>query len=616
MIKAVLKSSKSIGQKWANEMHISSVHHGISGQYREALWLELFRGLVPRKYALAQGVILIDSQGNQSKEVDLAIYDEQYIPYVFRHNSICYIPIEAVAAVVQSKSNNLIKEELRDWVDSIQKLKTNRCGIARTEGGCKSGFDSEVQTGTRPLRVLAFTKRYQSSHHWYFSDWKEYFDVFLYQVSKETPHLNIYIPNEQRTLAQWGFLLNCTESSDPPSEAGRVIRIKKECVSRYQRANHFTTRKGRQDINDILLPNAAEDEDQEHYHINLDLSGLKLEKSPNSWLTLNLQFNQLLMLRNNPMFFPHYAYARKFREEASVLKMNPKPQTDERKKNLNAYPIILQNYTFLNEKLAAETKAAFCHDLDAVRDLWRSFLRNIIPMKFSIDKNVVIIDSAGNQSEELDLVVYDEQYIPYVFQFHSIKHVPIEAVSVVVKLHDQEMDRLKTPEQWEEFEISLNKLQTSPIGIARFATSYTTGLSNSTQHATRPIRLFISTANLEIDQPLEQQVSGMFDFLLYLKPGENGVERFELKVPNEHVSLEKWAENLNSAKAEIKKYEELEKELKGIPLTLFGLRIEDNSLLTLNFQLNQLLMLINNPMLFPHYAYARQFRQAEREESL
>ena len=34
---------------------------------------------------------------------------------------------------------------------------------------------------------------------------------------------------------------------------------------------------------------------------------------------------------------------------------------------------------------------------------------------------------------------------------------------------------------------------------------------------------------------------------------------------------------------------------------------EKVNLLTLNLQLNQLLMLINNPMLFPHIAYAEMF---------
>lgn len=42
--------------------------------------------------------------------------------------------------------------------------------------------------------------------------------------------------------------------------------------------------------------------------------------------------------------------------------------------------------------------------------------------------------------------------------------------------------------------------------------------------------------------------------------------------------------------------------------TLADLRVQGNDLLSLNLQLNQLLMLMNNPMLFPHFAYAKLFR--------
>lgn len=40
---------------------------------------------------------------------------------------------------------------------------------------------------------------------------------------------------------------------------------------------------------------------------------------------------------------------------------------------------------------------------------------------------------------------------------------------------------------------------------------------------------------------------------------------------------------------------------------------EDISLLSFNFMLNQLLMLINNPMFFPHRAYVKLFNKKVRE---
>jgi hypothetical protein len=47
----------------------------------------------------------------------------------------------------------------------------------------------------------------------------------------------------------------------------------------------------------------------------------------------------------------------------------------------------------------------------------------------------------------------------------------------------------------------------------------------------------------------------------------------------------------------------------GLANTLADLKVHGNPLLSLNLQLNQLLMLINNPMLFPHLSYARAFNE-------
>ena len=622
-IKKVLKSSELINRKWAKEMHIASVHHGISGHYREAMWMELFRGIVPRKYALAQGVILIDSYGSCSKEVDLAIYDEQYIPYVFRHNSICYIPIEAVAAAIQCKSTQLNVGKLKKWVASIrglktdrnQGLKTNRSGIARFESKYFSGYDNYIQTGTRPLIILACNRIYRSdkSMNTKLSSLEDLFDIILYQKSGEALSIQAHIRNMNWILGEWGTSLNCKDpdeieseekESQTSKERKKVIQIGKEDVERYL-SSCADKKQSREELRSILLKH----DDLEQGEIKLTLSDLELNRREHSWLSLNLQINQLLMLRNNPMLFPHYAYARKFREIAGGSHMEN--NTPESKNQIRAYANILHNYSYLNKKLAIETRNALCHSRDAARDLWLSFLRNIIPMKFSIDKNVIIMDSKGKQSEELDLVVYDEQYIPYVFQYHSVKYVPIEAVSVVVKLHHQDGGQSRATEDWDHWFDSIN-LNPCPYGIARFATNYKTGIANPTQLATRPIRVFISTANIEGRQPLEDKISGIFDFLLYLKPGADGTERFELNVPKELDHLEQWAEKLNGVNVKDKWSPKINKD--G-PLTLSGLQIDGNPLLTLNFQLNQLLMLINNPMLFPHYAYAKLFQDIEREES-
>jgi len=59
------------------------VKHGTTlGSSREYIWKSLFERIVPKKFNIDRSVFIIDSYGNISKEVDLAIYDEQYTPYI------------------------------------------------------------------------------------------------------------------------------------------------------------------------------------------------------------------------------------------------------------------------------------------------------------------------------------------------------------------------------------------------------------------------------------------------------------------------------------------------------------------------------------------------------
>lgn len=54
-------------------------------------------------------------QWEGSREVDLAIFDEQYTQYIFRYENMKYIPIEVVVVMVQYKSKGLKAASLADW---------------------------------------------------------------------------------------------------------------------------------------------------------------------------------------------------------------------------------------------------------------------------------------------------------------------------------------------------------------------------------------------------------------------------------------------------------------------------------------------------------------------
>lgn len=86
------------------------IHGGTVGSQREDVWKQLFEMIVPKKFVIEESIFIIDSSWNNkksrsekqigiSKEVDLAIIDENYTPYIFRYGKLKFVPIEAVAVV-------------------------------------------------------------------------------------------------------------------------------------------------------------------------------------------------------------------------------------------------------------------------------------------------------------------------------------------------------------------------------------------------------------------------------------------------------------------------------------------------------------------------------------
>lgn len=164
-----------------------------AGTYREEIWADFFRRIVPKKFNIARSVFIIDSNENISKEVDIAIYDEQYTPYIFNYGLIKFIPIEAVAAVVQCKSTSLTKNILLNWTDSIDKLNTSRDSIVRLATNIHIGKESicnAIQTATKPIKILCHIPTDETCND--DTNGREYFDIVIeaYQNSKSSKEQN------------------------------------------------------------------------------------------------------------------------------------------------------------------------------------------------------------------------------------------------------------------------------------------------------------------------------------------------------------------------------------------------------------------------------------------
>lgn len=287
---------------------------------------------------------------------------------------------------------------------------------------------------------------------------------------------------------------------------------------------------------------------------------------------------------------------------------------------------IINNYD-IEEQLVVEQLNFVNHHgptLGTFREeIWQDLFAKIIPKKFSIERSVFLIDSKGRTSSEVDLAIFDEMYTPYIFRKGKIKYIPIEAVAVAIQCKSTGFDGIS---DWAN---SIKKLKTCNKSIARMATNICIE-SAKTQLATRPIIILCSIAN---PSKLSSSTTNDFDFFVYMGDPKSGEHGIKVDVPNGKYSLFDWYNELNNysiskekaltddnSSANVKQQDKKEKEEKHLKSrTLNNYQINSNnyntSLLTLNFQLNQLLMLINNPMLFPHQAYVEMFNKISKEKT-
>lgn len=77
-------------------------HPGAKGDGSEKVWLDLFNTYLPKRYQAASAFV-VDSNGNFSEQIDVAVFDRQYSPFVFYYQDQTIIPAESVYAVFEAK---------------------------------------------------------------------------------------------------------------------------------------------------------------------------------------------------------------------------------------------------------------------------------------------------------------------------------------------------------------------------------------------------------------------------------------------------------------------------------------------------------------------------------
>lgn len=70
---------------------------------------------------------------------------------------------------------------------------------------------------------------------------------------------------------------------------------------------------------------------------------------------------------------------------------------------------------------------------DASEERWMNFLRTYLPDRYEVDK-AIVIDALGNVSDQIDVVIYDNLYTPFIFNKDGFKYVPAESVYAVFEV--------------------------------------------------------------------------------------------------------------------------------------------------------------------------------------
>lgn len=69
----------------------------------------------------------------------------------------------------------------------------------------------------------------------------------------------------------------------------------------------------------------------------------------------------------------------------------------------------------------------------SLENAWIEWLRTYLPNRYCVDK-AFIIDSTGAISDEIDLVIYDQHFTPFVFKQNDTLYIPAEGVYAVFEV--------------------------------------------------------------------------------------------------------------------------------------------------------------------------------------
>lgn len=149
---------------------------------------------------------------------------------------------------------------------------------------------------------------------------------------------------------------------------------------------------------------------------------------------------------------------------------------------------------------------------DASEHRWIEFLRTYLPDRYKVDK-AMVIDSEGNVSDQIDVVIYDGLYTPFIFNQDGHLYIPAESVYAVfeVKQKINKRNVIYTAEKV----ASVRRLKRTSTSMVA------SGKDVGPRHLTKIVGGILATENSISTETLEEHLRG-------LTGPENGIGTLDL----------------------------------------------------------------------------------------
>jgi hypothetical protein len=121
---------------------------------------------------------------------------------------------------------------------------------------------------------------------------------------------------------------------------------------------------------------------------------------------------------------------------------------------------------------------------------WIKMLEKYLPKRYSVIRNAFVLDSLGKLSDEIDIMIFDRQYSPFLYTENDTSYLPAESVYALIEVKPtltkddikyggaksksvRELHRTTVPIPSASGKLSAKELFDIPAGIVTYNSSWT-----------------------------------------------------------------------------------------------------------------------------------------------